>query len=252
MTNIQEDNIHLAYKNTGETPKECLERYKSENPNLESVPMTYAGRLDPMAEGVLILLSGEAIEKKEDFLDLPKTYVFEILWGVKTDTGDVLGLIDKEEEKIPKEEDVRGVLEKSLGDFIQKYPAYSSKPVNGKPLFLWAREGKLEEIEIPEHEVSLYRARFLERKEIDSILLLKEIKEKIGKVKGDFRQEEIISKWSDLFEDKKSRFTIDKIEVEVSSGFYIRQFTEDLAEKLSTVALTSHILRTKVGNYEAL
>ena len=45
--------LHLLYKNLGETPNKCIERFKKENPKYADVPMTYAGRLDPMAEGLI-------------------------------------------------------------------------------------------------------------------------------------------------------------------------------------------------------
>jgi tRNA U55 pseudouridine synthase TruB len=51
------ENVLKLYKNVGETPLECLERFRVENSEYKDVPMTYAGRLDPMAEGVLIVLA---------------------------------------------------------------------------------------------------------------------------------------------------------------------------------------------------
>lgn len=251
MTNIQE-NTYIVYKKLGETPKECVERYKSENPNLESVPMTYAGRLDPMAEGVLVLLSGEVIEKKEEFLDLPKTYVFKVLWGFETDTSDLLGLVLDKNKTVPEIQDVKDFIKKSVGDFSQKYPAYSSKPVEGKPLFLWAREGKLSQIDIPRHKVSLYKAEFISREKIAKDVLSLEIKNKVSLIKGDFRQEKIKEKWEVEFLNDTKDYFLDTIEVSVSSGFYIRQFVSDLALNFKTSALAFHILRTKVGDYEIL
>ncbi len=85
--------IHILYKNLGETPNEAVLRFKKDNPEYEKEPMTYAGRLDPMPEGLLLILSGEELKNKDSFLDLKKTYEFEVLWGVETDTLDVLGLI---------------------------------------------------------------------------------------------------------------------------------------------------------------
>lgn len=252
MTNIQEKGIHLVYKNLGETPKESIERYKLENPELKDVSLTYVGRLDPMAEGLLIFITTDILARREEFLSLPKTYIFEILWGLETDTGDILGLIENENNFVPKEENIKNFLDKSLGEFSQKYPIYSSEPVNGKPLFMWAREGKVSEIEIPEHKVSLYEAKFIERKEIKSSDLFEQIKEKIVKVKGDFRQEEIISKWQKVLKDGNKELFVDKIEASVSSGFYIRQFVPDLADSLRTCALVNHIIRTKVGDYQLL
>jgi tRNA U55 pseudouridine synthase TruB len=43
--------IH-AYKERGETPLDVIKRLKNENGDLKHTPMTYAGRLDPLAEGL--------------------------------------------------------------------------------------------------------------------------------------------------------------------------------------------------------
>ncbi len=249
--------LHLLTKEVGETPNETILRFKKDNTEYEDVTMTYAGRLDPMAEGLLLVLSGENLKVKEKFLGLPKTYEFEILWGFETDTLDLLGLVaDQRENSLStfpsKDTDIfllknsssslrRASLVPSremistnfpLGKFIQKYPAYSSKPVSGKPLFKWAREGRLSQIEIPTHEVEIFESEF------------------ISKVSGDFRQEEISAKWQEFFaKTTANNFVIDKIIVEVSSGFYVRQFVSDLAEKLKVSGVTFSIKRTKVGDY---
>ena len=74
------------YKEVGETPLERLERFKKDNSEYANEKMTYAGRLDPMAEGVLIVLVGEECLNKEKYLGLDKEYEFEVLFGFRTDT----------------------------------------------------------------------------------------------------------------------------------------------------------------------
>ena len=86
------DKVLNLYKQAGETPLECILRFKKDNPQFENVPMTYAGRLDPLAEGVLLVLSGKEVHRKEEFLNLRKEYEVEVLFGVGTDTFDVMGL----------------------------------------------------------------------------------------------------------------------------------------------------------------
>ncbi len=132
MTLSQEKDLHLVYKNLGETPLERAERFRNDHPEFLNSKITYAGRLDPMAEGLLVLLTNDAVNTKENFLSLSKTYEVEVLWGVGTDTQDVLGLISKTSMKYPEVEKVRGYISESVGKFEQKYPAYSSKPINGE------------------------------------------------------------------------------------------------------------------------
>ncbi len=250
MESKQENDIHLAYKELGETPLECIERFRKENTDFALAKITYAGRLDPMAEGLLILLTNEKVNEKEKFLDLPKTYAVEILWGVETDTLDILGLITGTKDNTIELTQVLSYLEKSKGKFEQEYPAYSSKPVQGKPLFQWAREGKIDEIIIPKHEVEILGAKFLERIDVKGEDVLKMIEEKVSLVAGDFRQAEVLEKWRLLLNGMRARdFNIDKIELRVSSGFYVRQFVSDMARNFGGSATTFHITRTQVGDY---
>jgi tRNA pseudouridine(55) synthase len=246
--------LHLLYKNLGETPNEAILRYKKANPELDFLPMTYAGRLDPMAEGLLLVLSEEEIKNKEKYLALNKTYKFEILWGFETDTLDLLGIVSSYQfigsSEVPNEEKIIEYLKKSVGKFEQLYPVYSSRPVGGKSLFEWAREGKISHIEIPKHEVELIKAEYLSRKQISGKELLKNIIEKVGLVQGDFRQDETINKWKELLEGQSDNaFTIDEIEIEVSSGFYVRQFVSDMARGLNSKAIAYSIKRLSVGSY---
>lgn len=253
MESKQENDIHLVYKKLGETPLGCIERFRKENEGFALAKVTYAGRLDPMAEGLLILLTNEKVNEKEVFLDLPKTYIVEMLWGVETDTLDVLGLVTKSQDKTIELTEVLKYLEKSTGKFEQEYPAYSSKPVQGKPLFQWAREGRINEIDIPKHEVELQNVKHLGRKNIKKENLVKEINFKVSLVDGDFRQKEILQKWNEVLEKSPAgEFVLDTLEAKVSSGFYVRQFVTDIAKNFGTVATTFHIKRQKIGDYTIL
>ena len=85
-------NVYRVHKEWGETPLVCLERLRATEGIDANVPMTYAGRLDPAAEGELIILVGEECKNKDAYSGLSKTYVAEILFGVSTDTYDLLGI----------------------------------------------------------------------------------------------------------------------------------------------------------------
>ena len=83
----------VANKELGETPLECIERARIELGLDANMPMTYAGRLDPLASGKLLILMGEECKEKEKYLGYDKEYEIEVLFGIKTDTGDALGQI---------------------------------------------------------------------------------------------------------------------------------------------------------------
>jgi tRNA U55 pseudouridine synthase TruB len=122
--------------------------------------------------------------------------------------------------------------------------------VGGVPLFQLAREGKFGDTEISQHEVELYNAEFISRRTVSGSDLISHILPKINLVSGDFRQEEIIERWKDVLSKcPNDTFTIDRVRAEVSSGFYVRQFAADVAEKLGTITTTFHIKREKVGEF---
>jgi tRNA U55 pseudouridine synthase TruB len=83
------------WKEIGETPLEVLENFKEENPKYKNEKFAYAGRLDPMAEGKLLVLVGDTCKEREKYLNLDKEYEFEILLGFKSDTKDLLGMAER-------------------------------------------------------------------------------------------------------------------------------------------------------------
>lgn len=270
-----DDKVIKVYKKAGETPLDCINNLKKERSELGLLPMTYAGRLDPLAEGVLLLLVGDECKKKDEYLNLPKEYEMEVLFGFATDTYDVLGILTlSEDERFERSSDllaevfgklgqtisnrsssdfvfsVENLLPEFIGKIKQEYPPYSSRPVNGKPLFMWAREGKLDEIEIPTHNVYIESINIIENSEIRGDDLLKAIKEKISNVEGDFRQEKIISIWEKELESKKEEiYPIIKLRISCGSGVYMRSIAHEIGEKLGIGALALSIIRTKVGEY---
>ncbi|MDX1535908.1 MAG: hypothetical protein R3346_04075, partial [Candidatus Spechtbacterales bacterium] len=74
------------YKPLGFTPLQAIEQYREINPEYSNVKMGYAGRLDPLAEGVLIVPTGETLKKQKEYMDLDKKYTAKILFGFSTDT----------------------------------------------------------------------------------------------------------------------------------------------------------------------
>src|ERR1700722_5296531 len=130
----------VAEKFEGETPLECLERVRKEQKIGPQIPMTYAGRLDPMASGKLLILIGEECKQKELYLGLDKEYEVEILFGIATDTQDLLGLIGKvSDTAIVSSSKIN--LQNYVGSLLQTYPIFSSKTINGKQLHVHARAG---------------------------------------------------------------------------------------------------------------
>lgn len=243
-------NFFLINKKEGETPLEALEVFRNRNKIAKDVPMTYGGRLDPMASGLLIILVGEECKNKEKYLGFDKEYEFQVLFGFATDTYDILGKVLKIEPKILSRQDLEKLIKKNLksfkGKITQKYPMYSSKTVAGKPLFVYAREG--EEVEIPEREVNIKSLKFLKIKKVSSKILLKNIVKRISQVKGDFRQKEILKLWEKNL-NSDNYFYLADFKVKCSSGTYVRAIANDLGSKIGIPALAYRINRLKIGKY---
>lgn len=251
--------ILTLYKNLGETPLECLKRFKLNHPEYEETKMTYLGRLDPMAEGLLLVLvypskpwrSGGG-NAKEKYLGLDKTYEFEVLWGFESDTYDILGLI-KGEGEFPKrlERKMESLLKNIKDKTTQEYPAYSSRTVSGKSLFMWARENKIEEVDIPTRKIKIFSIEHVHTRLVSGKEILDEVLGKLAKVEGDFRQEKIRALWQNaLIARPREDFLVSKFTADVSSGTYIRGLANEMGKILKTGALAWSIKRTRVGEFK--
>lgn len=247
----EREKVIILYKKEGETPLECINRAKEGGIIPKDEKATYAGRLDPMAEGLLIVLTGESVHEKENYLKLPKEYEVEVLVGVSTDTGDVLGLVEKTKFNPDiLEEKIQEVLKNCEGEFEEEYPKFSSKPVDGKPLFSLARLGKIFHTNIPKHTVVIHSSVLQNTRVMKVTEVGEESIERIKKVKGDFRQEEIIAGWSNLKNiSGNENVLVISIKVSCESGAYMRVLAEKIGKSLGYPALALRIKRTKIGEY---
>ena len=64
------------------------------NPVYKNKRMGYAGRLDPMAEGVLLILVDEENKKIGQYMGFDKEYTAEFVLGFSSDSNDVLGIAE--------------------------------------------------------------------------------------------------------------------------------------------------------------
>lgn len=239
-----------VWKPIGFTPLQVIFKFKEKYPEYKEETVSYAGRLDPMAEGILVLLVGEENKNRDKYLGLDKQYETEIIFGVSTDTFDSLGLISEKNQKDINKKDILNVLDKYRGKQKQEYPPFSSKTVEGKPLYWWAREKKLGEIKIPQREIEFYEFELLDFEKININDLVSKIIGNVKLIDGDFRQKEIIKNWKKFQkENKVQRLIQAKIKISCSSGTYIRRFADDLGKELGTCAFAFSIQRIRVGKH---
>lgn len=102
----------------------------------------HAGTLDPLATGLLIVLVGREMTKRQvEFLGMDKTYEATITLGGRSDTDDVTGKIEYSECKEPSLEQVHISVIGFIGTYEQMPPVYSSKKIGGLPSHKLARRG---------------------------------------------------------------------------------------------------------------
>ncbi len=251
-------NFFIIEKRIGETPLEALERLRFEKSIDKSIKMTYAGRLDPLASGKMLILIGEECKKKDKYLGLDKEYEFEVLWGISTDSADTLGII-KQFKSMDKIKIYRSDIKTLIGKHNWYYPIFSSKTVNGKPLFEYAIDGKVNEIKIPKKEIEIYKLKHISTRRKNSDIIKKTIFDNIAKISkqdpkkpgNDFRRDRILKSWDNFFGVfQNESFFVSKFRATVSSGTYIRVLTEKIAEIYQVPATTLSITRLDIGEVQ--
>ena len=188
----------------------------------------HAGTLDPFATGLLIVGVGAWTKRMKEFETLPKTYLMDVRFGMRTDTGDPEGKILEEREVLfsnsreleNKEKEgaqkislkqVEEVLAKMEGELELPIPKYSAIKHKGVPLYKYARRG----IEVEEK---------LRTTKIFYLKLLKIIPE--------------------------LEYIIAQIEMKAEKGTYARAVAEEIGRRLNVPAMLQDLRRTKIGDID--
>jgi len=134
----QLDGLLILNKPSGPTSATCLNDIKH---RLKQYKIGHGGTLDPMAEGVLLVLLGHATKLAPYLTGGTKTYSGTFRLGITTDTLDIQGEVVKESpvEASPDHVEREILYWKELTE--QEVPAYSAAKYKGKPLYALAREG---------------------------------------------------------------------------------------------------------------
>ncbi len=223
----------LIDKPEGMTPLEAVESFRKKYPEYLGVKIGYAGRLDPMASGALLLLVGEENKKIEKYMRLDKEYLAEFLLDIETDTHDILG--------IPKNSESEHLKFIKKGKQIQQIPIFSSYRVKGKPLFWYALNKK--SVKIPLRVINIKSIKIIHTSQISSRKLLEKIIFRISKIRGNFRQNQIKEKWKTLLGNNSKKFRLVTLKIACSSGTYIRA----IASKIKACVFS--LRRTKIGKF---
>lgn len=105
----------------------------------------HAGTLDPLATGLLLLLSGAATRLAPCFVGLDKRYVTDVDLTSTTSTGDPEGE-QLEQHPAPAEPVLEAALERLRGEVELPIPAASAVKIGGERAYKLARRGVVVEM----------------------------------------------------------------------------------------------------------
>lgn len=256
----------ILEKTVGETPLSCAEAYRTKHPELVGVAMAYAGRLDPMASGKLLILLGDECKNQANYHGLDKEYEFSILLGMESDSLDVLGRLDtygQPSNIYEIKNKVEQIASSLVGEIELPYPRFSAKTIQGKPLHMWTLENRLHEIEIPTKTSTVYTLQLAKTETIQRTELVKQALAKVNSIPpvtearkalgNDFRRVDVRADWDKIKNDSTlpDSYNIIHFTCIASSGTYMRTLATIIANKLGTFGLAWHIHRTKIGTFSA-
>ena len=171
----------------------------------------HAGTLDPFAEGLLIVLVGrESTKRQSEFMKLDKEYITTIHLGAETDTNDLTGKQIEPQFSNKSDPPTLKIIQKILKGFT----------------------GEIDQVP-PQYsaiKIKGKKAYELARKGID--VELKSRKIKIYSIK-------ILT----------YEYPILELEINCSSGTYIRALARDIGRELKCGAYLEKLTRTKIGKY---
>lgn len=204
------DKILLIDKPKGITSFDIMRRLKKEYGIKKS---GHAGTLDPMATGLMIVGTGKKTKELEPYVKLPKVYRAEITIGKSTDTYDAEG-------EVLKTKDTCDLLGKDVDEVISTLnriqtlavPIYSAVKIDGKPLYWYARNGKIPR-EIPIRDMDVKRATLLD------------------------------------FYKRDDGTAIVVVRFDVASGVFIRSLAHELGNRIGFPAMLSGLRRVSIGEY---
>ena len=205
---FKSDGIVLLNKSRGISSFKAINKLKW---IIGSSKVGHAGTLDPIAEGLLIVMINNATKFSDNLMKRDKEYFVELELGYETDTYDIEGEItEKYEGNINiSDEKIIEAVNSFTGEIMQVPPMYSAIKINGEKLYELARKGI--KVEREARKVKIYSIR-----EINV--------ENKGKCRISFY-------------------------TEVSSGTYIRSLVRDIGRKLGVYATMTRLVRTKIDRY---
>ena len=235
------------YKEPGITPLEFINTIKKLYPDTK---ICYTARLDPMARGKIPVLFGDECKNMHNYTNLSKTYEVKVMIGYKTDSDDVLGILEPQDNSL----DTKTVSTLSLHDIISNYRTYFEveKEITIRQKYHYFStkalldRSKNKDTETS-HDVTLFSSKIIDSGELDFTEWMKEcisIIDKVDKTK-DFRQKEIIEQWQNI-KNTNMKIPYITLQLYVGSGFFVRQFIRDSSDTIGIPLMCYDIHRISI------
>ena len=153
---FKSDGIVLLNKSKGISSFKAINKLKW---IIKSNKVGHAGTLDPIAEGLLIVMVNNATKFSDNLMKRDKEYFVELELGYETATYDTEGEItEKYEGEINiSDEKIFEAIRSFTGEIMQMPPMYSAIKINGEKLYELARKGI--EVERQARKVKIYSIR---------------------------------------------------------------------------------------------
>jgi len=139
------DGVLLVDKPAGFTSHDVVAKIRG---HFRIKKVGHGGTLDPMATGLLILLTGRGTRLSGQIMGTDKTYEGVMRLGISTDTQDADGtILEQKPADHVTTEAIAAEMARRVGDQMQTPPMVSAIKKNGVPLYKLARKGEVVERE---------------------------------------------------------------------------------------------------------
>ena len=137
------DGLILVDKPSGPTSHDVVARIRR---RLGGAKTGHFGTLDPLATGLLVVAVGKAVRFNSFYAARDKAYTGRIRLGTSTDTYDAEGLpAGPPASVLPSAEAIAEAVRRMTGPLDQVPPPFSAKKLAGRPLYSYARKGRVVE-----------------------------------------------------------------------------------------------------------
>lgn len=229
------------------------------------VKICYAGRLDPLAQGVMLILTDHDVKNMSENLLHNKTYTFDIILGIDTSSCDIAGTVIHDTNFDDSDINIDYINNKLI-EFIASYSHQSYPPISSfvvkhdiygrKPLWWYAKNNI--DVPIPNKNVTIHNYKIYTTSKINSIEFYNNAIQRLQTITNTKTIEELeIISFIDYYTNTlhslvESKNTKDmykikiSMELTVSTGFYIRQFCNDFGKFINIPGIAFDITRTHV------